>query len=215
MHKTPLTIAIVAGGILHQDFLPQIKRANYIIGVDFGAYWLLEQGITPNMAIGDFDSVNKKEMRQIEINARNIIRYPVKKDETDLDLAIGEAIKQKPTEVWIFGALGTRFDHSYAGILMLARLESHNICGYLVDKTNKIHIVRRPREKFSRNQGFRYVSFFSLTKIAVITLKGFAYDGKKIIVSRESSLGVSNEIKKIHATISVYRGSVLAVQSRD
>ena len=48
-----MKITIVANGYLDQDFLRAISAVDLVIGVDRGAYWLLEHGITPQIAIGD------------------------------------------------------------------------------------------------------------------------------------------------------------------
>lgn len=207
-------IAIVAGGALEEDFIPGVLEADVIIGVDFGAFWLLEQGIVPHAAIGDFDSVDDKQYKVIKEKVHKVIKFSKEKDATDLELAVGEAIKSSTEEVWIYGGLGSRFDHSFAGIQMLLKLESHNICGYLVDKTNKINIVRQV-EKFSRTKEYKYISFFPIDKTAIISLEGFKYNDNKLKISRGSTISVSNEILAQTAKITVHEGLVLAVQSKD
>lgn len=209
------TIAIVAGGVLEKNYLFQIQKADFIIGVDFGAWWLLKQGVVPQMAIGDFDSVSKIQLAKIKKRVKAIKKFIAEKDATDLELAGEEAINIGAEEVFIYGALGGRFDHSLGGIEVLTKLESHNIRGYIVDKFNKIHIVRRLQEKFSRGSDFPYISFIALTNRAVVTLTGFVYNGKKISLIRGSTRGISNQIKNSVATITVHSGRVLAIQSKD
>lgn len=207
-------IAIVAGGTLDKILFPQVLKADYIIGVDRGAYWLLDNRVVPDVAIGDFDSVTEKEFEQIQQKAKKIIRHVPKKDATDLELAVEYAITQKPKEIVIFGAIGTRFDHSFAGIQSLIRLSSHNIYGYIVDNFNKISIVRhRVQVKYSKI--FRYVSIFPVTQKAMVTLTGFAYNVSKHQFVRGSTLGVSNEIVGTSASVVVHHGTVLLIQSRD
>ncbi|HIY93164.1 MAG TPA: thiamine diphosphokinase, partial [Candidatus Companilactobacillus pullicola] len=38
------------------------------VGADRGSLYLLEQGIIPDIAIGDFDSISKKEQRLLKEN---------------------------------------------------------------------------------------------------------------------------------------------------
>lgn len=199
---------------MERSFLPRIRRAAYVIGVDRGAYWLTCNKMVPDMAIGDFDSVTKSEFTQIQKIAKNVIVHPEEKDATDLGLAVDFALTGRPEEVWIFGAIGTRFDHVWAGIHLLARLASHNVCGYLVDKTNEIQIVRR-EATLTRSRLFKYVSIFPLGKSATVTLTGFSYNVTKRIFTRESTLGVSNEIPSGTAHITVHKGNVVLIRSRD
>lgn len=207
-------IAIVAGGTLDSSFLPRIQKADYVIGVDRGAYWLLEHSIVPDIAIGDFDSVTKEEFKTIQKRVKTIIRHNPEKDATDLELAVEYAIGLKPKEVAIFGATGTRFDHSYAGIQILQKLSSHNIYGYIVDNFNEIYVVRR-RLTLVPSKIFLYVSIFPLTDIATVSLMGFRYDVSNREFVRGSTLGVSNEIAAPSARVIVHSGTVLLIRSRD
>lgn len=208
-------IAIVAGGTLDSSLLPRIQKADYVIGVDRGAYWLLEHAIVPDVAIGDFDSVTKDEFLKIKKKvAKTIQELPHPKYATDLELAVEYAISLKPKEVGIFGAIGTRFDHSYAGIQVLQKLSSHNIYGYIVDNFNEIYVVRR-RLELKPSLLFKYVSIFSLTERTTVTLTGFAYNVSERDFVQGSTLGVSNEIVLDSAQIIVHKGAILLTRSRD
>lgn len=214
MKQTIKTIAIVAGGMLDASILWQISKANVVIGVDRGAYWLLEHDIVPDVAIGDFDSVTEKEFQRIQKKVKKTVRHSPTKDATDLELAVEYAVTLKPKEVAIFGAIGTRFDHSFAGIQVLLKLSSHNIYGYIVDNFNEISIVRRKLE-LKPSKVFRYVSVFPFTDTATVTLIGFRYNVLKHKFIRGSTLGVSNEIIAPIAHIIVHKGTVICMRSRD
>jgi thiamine pyrophosphokinase len=214
MIKNKKTIAIVAGGTLSEAMVLRVRKAGYVIGVDRGAYWLIKHGIVPDLAIGDFDSVSTREARLIETKVKNVIRHPVAKDATDLELAIEYAKTLVPKEVGIFGAIGTRYDHTYAGIMLLARLASHNIYGYIVDNFNEIFIVRRVARLTSAGE-FPYVSLFPLQSKAVVTLKGFRYNVTRQVFVLGSTLGVSNEIVGKNAQVIVHQGAILLIRSRD
>lgn len=64
-------IHIVAGGPI--EYIPPLEREAsqedvLWIGVDRGTLFLLEQGITPAKAFGDFDSVTEEELRELKEN---------------------------------------------------------------------------------------------------------------------------------------------------
>lgn len=204
------TIAIVAGGMPPNS----TPKADGYIGVDRGALWLLRWGITPDIAIGDFDSVTKREKKYIHDHVTQYIEYPPKKDETDLELAIDEAIRLKPKEVRIYGSLGRRLDHSLTAVNLLLKLESYNIYGEIVDNFSKIQIVRR-KLTLKKDAAYPYISIIPFGLDATVTLRGFAYNVIRKIFHRNSSLGISNTITQSSATITVNKGLVLVIQSRD
>ena len=215
MKKQIKSIAIVAGGALDRSVLLRIRKADHIIGVDRGAYWLITQGIVPDVAVGDFDSVTKKELLVIKKKAHRVLSHPAHpKYATDLELAVEYAQTLKPKEVGIFGAIGTRFDHTWAGIQLLQKLSSHNIYGYIVDNFNEIYIVRR-KVRLKPVKAFRYVSIFPIGEKATVTLTGFHYNISRREFVRGSTLGVSNEIVASSARVIVHDGTVLLIRSRD
>ena len=58
------------------------------ITADRGALRLLELGITPQVAVGDFDSLSTTELKRVQTQVADI-RYAVAdKDETDTELAL-------------------------------------------------------------------------------------------------------------------------------
>lgn len=210
----PKVISIVAGGMLSKRFLPSIRATSVIIGVDRGALWLIDNGVAPDVAIGDFDSVTVSEKQRIHDGTRKYIEYPPEKDVTDLELAAEIVIPMRPSEVRIYGATGKRFDHAMGAIHVLQMLVSHNIVGVIVDNFNKINIVRRlltvPMES-----GFRYVSVLPIVTSTTVSLTGFAYNLNRKPLAFGSTLGISNEIIGESATILVHKGQVLVIQSRD
>jgi len=215
MKKTIHTMALVAGGTLDVCMIPQIRAAQWIVGVDRGAWWLLSHKIVPQVAIGDFDSVTEKELASITRLVPEVIRYPAEKDATDLELAVAYAIKKRVNVVEIFGARGTRFDHEFAGMQVLLNLASHNVMGYIVDNFCKTFIVVRRLERVEKSDEYKYLSIFPFGKDAVITLKGFKYGAARRRFKLGSTLGVSNEIQARIASITVHSGAVLVVRSRD
>lgn len=208
-------VAIVAGGRLHKRFLKDIASHDVVIGVDKGAFWLVAHGVTPDIAIGDFDSVTGPEKQRIHDESRIYMEFAPEKDATDLELAVEEAIRTVPSEVKMYGALGTRSDHSLAAIHMLLRLVSHNIYGEIVDNFNKINIVRHKIILMKDNE-FPYVSVLPIGNQSVsVTLTGFVYNLSRFTITADTTLGISNNIRNISASITVHRGFALVVQSVD
>lgn len=205
------TIVIVAGGDLSLKLLPDIRKGDYIIGADYGAFWLLSYEVTPDEAIGDFDSVSKEEMQLITECVPLVSMYPKEKDYTDLELALERAIQMKPKEIVIYGATGGRLDHTLAGILLLEAYKNENIT--IIDENNELSIIYREK-KVKKITKFSYCSFISISQQSMLTLKGFKYPLTRGFLNREKALGVSNEIINSIGSITVHKGTVLCIQSR-
>lgn len=208
------TIIIVAGGDLFLKLLPEIKKGDYIIGADYGAYWLLFHGVTPDEAIGDFDSVSKEELQLIEECIPMVSKYPKEKDYTDLELALERAIQMKPKEIVIFGATGGRLDHTLGACLLLEKFSDSGIFIRCVDVSSEITLVTNTLT-INKDKKHQYCSLFSLTEKSIVSLYGFYYSLDKGILKRGSTTGVSNELVKKKGQIAVHRGTLLCIKSSD
>ncbi len=210
------TIAIVGGGKVSKQFLSEIVKSDYIVGVDRGAYWLLANGSTPDIAIGDFDSVISRELRIIKQNVKRVEEHPKEKDATDMELAVEHAIKLNPKRVVIYGALGNRLDHTIGNIHLLERLSDMGIEGVIRDRYNEVRLLTKTFIIDRRqHRNYKYLSVLPVSDEMEVTLTGFRYDVSRALIRRGQTLGISNEIKGVQATIDVHRGRALVIRSRD
>ena len=150
------------------------------VGVDHGNLVLLERGIVPDFALGDFDSVTDEELKRIQEKVSEISVFPAEKDETDLELAIDWAIHQKPSNIYIFGATGGRMDHFLANIQLLQKKRMlqyglhTNI--FLVDEKNSLTVKTPGSYPIQADSTKKYFSLLSVTKeVTGLTLTGFKY----------------------------------------
>ncbi len=214
MKKNGLTVAIIAGGVLDKSLIRQIRRAQKIIGVDRGARWLIKNKLTPDVALGDFDSVTKRELLLIKKKAKKVLMFSAQKDATDLELAVDYSFRLKPKEVIIFGGIGTRLDHTIAAVHMLEKFLSKGIKAAIVDERNEIILVK-DSYRVNKKQQYRYLSLLPHTQSVTVSLSGFTYPLVGIQLKRGTSRGISNELKRKSATINVHKGIALVIKSRD
>lgn len=116
-----ITLALVANGDIHDysPLLPQIKSCEKIIAVDGGLVHCHAMGLTPDLIIGDFDSIDSDLLDAYAAVEKK--RFPIEKNETDLELAVAYALTQNVDKVLLFGALGKRLDHTINNLYLLAR----------------------------------------------------------------------------------------------
>ena len=84
--------------------------------VGYGIYCLDQ---IPDLLIGDLDSVPPEQIDSMASQAVEIQRFPVEKDETDLELALFEVARRGYKEIFLVGALGGRIDQTLANLFLL------------------------------------------------------------------------------------------------
>jgi thiamine pyrophosphokinase len=207
-------VIIFSNGLLDPLFLQEIKSTDFIIGADRAAFWLLQHHIIPDLAVGDFDSTTQKELSLVKKESKKIILFSSKKDFTDTELAINQAIKLKPKKVVIYGATGTRLDHSLANIFLLEKLSKYNIISSIKDLYNEIFLVK-DTFKLKNNKNFPFISILPLTNSITISLSGFVYNLNHQKIIQGQSLGVSNEVIKKISRIVIHQGKAIVIKSHD
>lgn len=187
----------------------KFKEDEYI-GVDRGALVLAKQHIQMKAAIGDFDSVDIKELELIKEYCDEFILLPREKDETDSEAAIKYALSKGYTKVVLQGAMNGRSDHFLANVMLVYRYQGKVV---MEDENNCISYLKQGVHFIEKNQ-FTYVSFVAFEDCE-ISLEGVAYPLSHQLIHLGDVYTISNEIVEERGTVSVYSGHVLLIQSRD
>lgn len=209
---------IVAGGpLVDLLFLRQrILEVNpsEVICADGGSRHVLALGMTPQMVIGDMDSLPPEMLDNLLESGCRILRYPARKDQTDTELALRYTLDQKPEEIEIYGALGGRIDHTLANISLLIMAAREGIKTRIIDETTELFVVSEGAE--IRGTPEDIVSLFPLTtKVKGITLEGFEYPLQKATMAIGKPYGISNRLLGNRGAVSVSAGYLLVVKSRE
>ncbi|ADH99207.1 thiamine diphosphokinase [Salisediminibacterium selenitireducens] len=199
-----------------KDVFSQIKlKSDYWIGADRGALHLIKRGIAPDLSVGDFDSVSQEEWDTIQRRSREIFVHPEEKDETDLEIALHEAIKAGSESICLIGVTGGRIDH-YLMAIQLMELTARSVKEIkLYDVTGEMWI-RQPGTYEEERRGYNYVSFLPATEqVEGLTLRGFKYPLTEAVLNRGSSLAISNQQTDATATIRFTKGLLYGMFSGD
>ena len=100
-----------------------IQPGDRLLAADGGMRFLNRLGLQPERVIGDLDSIDPEEARQLAREGVILEKYPVDKDETDLELAIDRALAEGFDELRIAGALGGRLDQTLGNLFLLSRAD--------------------------------------------------------------------------------------------
>ncbi|MBE3570318.1 MAG: thiamine diphosphokinase [Bacillales bacterium] len=215
-----MNVGIVAGG--PRTCMPDLKAFNeremYWIGVDKGVQYLLDEHIVPDLAIGDFDSIQENEWKRMKQKVRNIKKYNPEKDETDMELAIEYGVKQNPNIIFLFGATGGRLDHFLANISLLVneKWSKSSIDFKIIDRQNIISVHRPKKYEIQKLPDKPYISFLPVNgHVEGLTLTGFKYPLHNYTAKFGSTRCISNELIEEKGTFSFTSGILMMVRSSD
>ena len=190
------------------DFQRSFTRSasDIIIAADGGYDSLLKFGITPDVLIGDFDSINADIPTDIDT-----VKLPKEKDETDMFLAYLEGVKRGYSEFVMLGATGGRLDHTFANLslLLYARERGHRV--RIVDGQSEIICIKNEAVELKGNVGDTLSVFAFGTQSLGVCIKGAKYEVEGATLSPSFPLGVSNEFLEGAARISVDDGALLII----
>ncbi len=186
-----------------------IKKTDYLIAVDGGLKHILELELTPNVIIGDMDSM-PKICREQKSLFPTMIKYPRKKDKTDFELAIDYCLGKKFKEIIIFGILGDRIDHMLANIFLITKTQTEN-------PSIKIKIFEGKKEIFVVNKEIMIegkigdeISIIPISqKLKGVTTDGLYYRLIDDTLEFGSTRGVSNVMIKNKIKIIISKGVAL------
>lgn len=210
-------LVIVAGGTLGDWVLTHLKSGCFLVGADRGAWFLIQNGYKPDVALGDFDSVTEEERENIRRGSGIFLDCdPVRKDLTDTEWALDWALAARPASILLLGATGTRFDHTFANVQLLKKAADAGVPCRLADEHNEIFLLAGPGSLTLTKRKDEVVSLLPLSGAAQgITLEGFRYPLRDASLEIGQTLGISNVVEEDNATVSLRQGLLLVIQSRD
>lgn len=211
---------IITGGNIRDEFAcEKIKTGGYdmIMAADSGMDFLYRNHLTPDIIVGDFDSVDHDALDFFREDKRiEFCRLDPVKDDTDTEYAIRDALSRGITQLTILGGTGSRLDHVLGNISLLGIGLEENVEIELVDEHNRVRMINKPLSIRRDEQFGRFVSLIPYTgNVEHVTLTGFKYTLDDYTMGGFNSLGVSNEIKEEVARIEFSSGILLVIESVD
>lgn len=208
------TAVIFANGAFQS---PRLGRAWFpdgavLIAADGGAKHCLEMGWTPDILVGDFDSLPAETVEDLASRGVEVIRHQSEKDATDLELAIQLAISRGIEDLLILGAVGDRWDQSLANFLLLDRYASTTGSIRLLDGPQEAFLIRAGEERVVEGRPGEMVSLIPLLRDASgVRTKNLAYPLSDERLTFGSTRGVSNVLLSETASVSLQDGVLVCV----
>ena len=184
-----------------------IGAGDCVIAADGGLRHTETLGITPDIILGDFDSLGRVPA------GANV--FPVEKDDTDAMLAVRRGLSLGFREFFLYGSLdGPRLDHTVANFQTLQYLADHDARGYLIGKHYIVTVIQKETVTFPEKATGILSLFCTGPDAGGVTLRNLHYPLENGKLTASFPLGVSNHFTGEKATVTVKSGSLLAMWDR-
>lgn len=189
-----------------------IRPDDYIICADGGTYHARTIGLTPDVVVGDLDSLDSNMHVELEAAGVRFEVHPAYKDETDLELALRLAVAEGATEIQILAMLGGRLDQTLANLFLLARPEWASVPIRATEGDQTLWPVRGGQAMTIPGEAGDILSLVPLTpQVAGVTLEGVEWPLRAATLHFGSTLTISNVLTIPEAHLGVEEGVVLVI----
>jgi thiamine pyrophosphokinase len=190
-------------------------RADIVLAADGGARFLTGIGVTPDAVVGDFDSLDPAIAARLESRGVAFVRHPVRKDVTDGELAVDEAVRRGAGEILLAGATGA-LDHTLGHLAILRRQTANGVAARLVAPGLTVGVLMAPASiRLDVTAGVR-VSLVPLGRDSTVTLAGLDYPLDRGVLPAGACLGIGNHVSADGATaIAIHEGVVALLVEAD
>lgn len=200
------TCALVGASEFNADHFCQMDASDafdYVIAVDGGLAHLDGIGRKPDLALGDFDSLGyvPKGLR--------VVRFSPDKDASDMELALRRAKSGRFSEVYVYGGLGGRLDHTLANLQLFALYSEEGLYVTAVDVASAITFLTGPDTLELPAAEAGTVSVFSMNDEARGVFEGgLKWELDNFTLTNRTSRGLSNEFAGEAVMIGVEEGTI-------
>lgn len=225
----PTCYVVGAGDFTPRGFAP--GPGDLVVAADGGYRALYSLGYTPDLLLGDFDSLGDLPLPA----DLPVLRFPVRKDDTDAGLALRHGLDLGFRDFALYGCAGGRVDHLLANFQSMARVSRLGATVRLAAPDYDAWSLTGPAPNapggpapaapdalapaavlaLPPRPGGTLVSVFCQGDRAEgVTLAGLAYPLSDAALTGDFPLGVSNRrLDGQRATVAVRRGTLLILQS--
>lgn len=188
-----------------------------VVTADYGAHHALAWGWPVHLLVGDLDSLPQADIEALRSLGTPMIIAPAAKDETDLELALVEALNAGAREIVICGVLGGRVDHLLANILLLARPELASVETVMTDGNQTLCLLSSEPTAAEVSLVLSGAPGDLLTLLPLagdaqgVSTEGLVYPLTDETLFFASARGVSNVFADGTAHVSLRRGRLLVI----
>jgi thiamine pyrophosphokinase len=200
---------LLGGDLIATPALRRQVAGSRVIAADSGIRHAAALAVTPELWVGDFDSVDDA----LAASWRNIPRraFPAEKDKTDGELAVDAALALGATDLLLAGAFGgPRADHAFLHMALALRLSDSGTEALLASGIEEGRpLLAGERMAFDYPAG-TLISVLGFSDLAGLSVEGARWPLDAVEVPFGSSLTISNAVTGALA-VTLRRGRALLV----
>ena len=187
------------------------KDGDLVIAADGGYRALCTLGVKPDLVLGDFDSLSEEAL---PMGTTEILRYPVRKDDTDSALAFRVAYDRGYREFVLMGSTGGRADHTFAAYQLLLHARRTGARILLVGERELTECLLCEERTFEGVEGATLSVFAFGADAHGVDIRGASYELQDGVLTADVALGVSNAFLDTPVHICVREGALLVMRER-
>ena len=191
-----------------------IQPEDTIVSVDGGMRHLIALGFSPDIIIGDMDSIDPGRLTAMLAMDVEILQFPTEKDETDLELALDLLRNRGFKECIVVAALGGRTDQTLANIWLLAERNSDDFLISADDGCERVFVVLDDFVlRGTRGDTVSLIPYAA--PVTGISTTGLQYPLANETLHPDKTRGLSNVLLADQAAIKIKTGKLLCVHRRE
>lgn len=183
---------LLGGDLVRTPVLDDQVAGTRVIAADSGIRHAELLDMTPELWVGDFDSVPDglpHRLRSVPTQ-----KFPAEKDKTDGELAIDIAREKGASELVLAGAFGgPRADHSFLHLALAVRLAQDGMSVLLTSGAQEGIPLLTRSARFDYAEGTMF-SILGFSDLDGLTVEGAGWPLKNVKVPFGSSLTISNVV---------------------
>ena len=200
----PSGICYIVGAMsLTPSLRPCPKGEDYVIAADRGYDSLMAYGVTPDLVVGDFDSLGHTPSHP------NVIQLPCAKDDTDMVFALRKGLCLGYRRFVLLGGVGGRLEHTLGNLQILDWLTTQGAQGFLAGEKTVATALRSGSLTFPASMSGYLSIFCNSGEARGVTLSGLKFPLEDALLTSSFPVGVSNEFLGQVAQVTVRDGSLL------
>lgn len=201
-------IILLGGKLVRTPRLDAQVAGARVIAADAGMGHAKTLGITPELWVGDFDSVSEDIAAEYAHVPQD--RYPEDKDNTDGELAVAEALRRGATSLVLAGAFGGRADHAFLHTALAIRRAKEGLPVLITSGNQEAHPLLPGARDFDYDDGTIF-SILGFSHLSGVTVMGARWPLDSVEIPFGTSLPLSNEVRgDLRISIGVGRAVLLA-----
>lgn len=201
----------LGGSILSENITEHPRADDLSIAADSGLRGALQLGERVDIVLGDLDSIGDTPLPR---DAERLT-FPPEKDLTDAQLAVEAAVTRGADELVLVGGLDGRLDHTLSVLGILRDAHRRGIHAVALNGYNRVRYLVSTSTLLPRS-GYKYLSLLADSdRVRGVSVEGCKYPLKNAALTPQLQFAVSNEIVENCALVSVRRGALFIVESRD